>query len=183
MGEQILPSQALPRRDRGEGAPQGHSPRGARRGRCSLHLCLECQILVAAVWGPRQRISPDLRLCPLTHHESLKAGLPRGQGTRVPFVRGAGAGLDPTLRRWARFYLRGEMGSGYWGAFSPCERLGQGCGEREFRPLPFRPCPGFRNKRSGIARNELSTKKRFFYSRKCTHAYCEMVKKKKNKPP
>lgn len=58
--------------------------------------------------GRRERIPPDLRRCPLTRHESLKAEVPRGYGTRVPFVPGAGwshragaergAGLDPTLR-------------------------------------------------------------------------------------
>lgn len=144
MGEQILPRKAeFPSPAWGRAAPppfpepsailgRGHptatapsgpggddAPASAPRVPNSGGSCL----------GRRERISPDLRRCPLTRHESLKAGLPRGHGTRVPFVRALG--LRQSLH-WTRpcgdrlgFMCRGDgLGLlGYsLGLFSPCNR-------------------------------------------------------------
>lgn len=73
-GEQIVPPKELPvpgaAQPGGEGAPHGRSPRGADAAASVPRFPNSGGSCV----GRGQRISPDPRLCPLTRHESRKAG-------------------------------------------------------------------------------------------------------------
>lgn len=71
------------------GRPTASSPCWGKKGRLRAFVP-EVQNSGGSCLGRRECISSDLRRCPLTRYESLKARLPGGHGTRVPIVPEAG---------------------------------------------------------------------------------------------